>query len=98
MGEGKKPMIGKLSFAAAAIAAGLLFASASGMATTNTSVGAVKSVAAAQASIVDKAGWRNTCRWGIGGYHKWVPGVGRVQCTARKCWRNSWGIRRCRWY
>ncbi len=92
-------MARKLPLAAAAFFAGLLFTSAPGMAaTTSVSLGALKSVGAAQSSAVEKAAWGSRCRWGIGGYHKWVPGVGRVQCTARKCWRNSWGIRRCRWF
>ncbi len=91
-------MIGRLSFAAAAISVGVLLASTSGMATTGASFGALKGAGATQSSAVEKTAWANRCRWGIGGYHKWVPGVGRVQCTARKCWRNSWGIRRCRWF
>jgi hypothetical protein len=90
-------MTGKLSFGAAAVAAGLLLVSTAGMATTSTSIGALKQTASGQASMIDKAAWRG-CHWGLGGYHKWVPGVGRVQCTARKCWRNSWGIQRCRWF
>ena len=87
-----------VSFAAAAIAAGLVFVSTPGIANTTVSVGSLKGVAASQGEAVQKVGYWNRCRWGIGGYHKWVPGVGRVQCTARKCWRNSWGVRRCHWY
>jgi hypothetical protein len=91
-------MTGKLSFAASALAAGLLFVGMSGMAASAASLGALKDGASSHATFVEKAGWNSRCHWGIGGYHKWIPGVGRVQCTARKCWRNSWGIRRCRWY
>ncbi|WP_409561651.1 hypothetical protein RLW55_04715 [Hyphomicrobium sp. B1] len=91
-------MTTKFSFAAMVIAAGLMFASGPSIANTSVAVGSLKTVAAAQGTTVQKVGYWNRCRWGIGGYHKWVPGVGRVQCTARKCWRNSWGIRRCRWY
>ncbi len=91
-------MTRKLPFVAAALAAGLLLVSAPGMATTAGSLGVLKGVGAVQSSAVDKTAWGSRCRWGFGGYHKWVPGVGRVQCTARKCWRNSWGIRRCRWF
>ncbi|MFT3732783.1 MAG: hypothetical protein QM780_15405 [Hyphomicrobium sp.] len=89
-------MSGKLSIVAAALAAGMVLAGTAGMAATGASLGQLKGVAAS--SIVEKAGWNSRCHWGIGGYHKWIPGVGRVQCTARKCWRNSWGVRRCRWY
>jgi hypothetical protein len=88
----------KVFLSAAIIGAGLMLVSASGMATVSTSVNSMASTASVQDTMVQKAGYLNRCRWGIGGYHKWVQGVGRVQCTARKCWRNSWGIRRCRWY
>jgi hypothetical protein len=90
-------MVRKLPFAAAAIAAGFFLVSAPGMATTG-SLGALKAVGLQQSNVQKTHGWHRTCRWGIGGYHKHVPGIGRVQCTARKCWRNSWGIRRCRWF
>ncbi len=91
-------MTRNLPLAAAVLAAGLLFTTMPGMATTGVSLGALKSVGATQSSAVEKTAWGSRCRWGFGGYHKWVPGVGRVRCTARKCWRNSWGIRRCRWF
>lgn len=91
-------MTGKASIAASVLAAGLLLVSTSGMAATGTSLGALKGSVSTQSSAVETVGWNSRCHWGIGGYHKWIPGVGRVQCTARRCWRNSWGIRRCRWY
>jgi hypothetical protein len=91
-------MIGKFSVAAAAIAAGLLVASSAGMATSAGSLGALKDVGAAQSSVEKTHGWHRTCRRGLNGYHRHVPGVGRIQCTARKCWTNSWGVRRCRWF
>lgn len=91
-------MIGKLSFAVVVTVAGLAIAGSSGMATTVGSLGALKGVASQQ-SVVDKThGWHRTCRRGLNGYHKHVPGVGRIQYTTHKCWRNSWGVRRCRWY
>ncbi|HML27456.1 MAG TPA: hypothetical protein PKE16_01200 [Hyphomicrobium sp.] len=88
----------KLSLVAAAVAAGLLFASPSGMATTAGSLGTLKGVGAAQSNVEKTHGWHRTCRRGLNGYHRHVPGVGRIQCTARKCWTNSWGVRRCRWF
>jgi hypothetical protein len=88
----------KLLLATAAVVTGFVFVNAPGIAAPSTALNAVKAAPLAERSIVQKAGYWNRCRWGIGGYHKWVPGVGRIQCTARKCWRNSWGIRRCRWY
>ncbi|MBS0235125.1 MAG: hypothetical protein JSR99_16785 [Proteobacteria bacterium] len=91
-------MAGKIAFAASAFAAALLFAGTSGMAASGTSLGALKDATSLRGTSVTTVGWNSRCHWGIGGYHKWIPGVGRVQCTARRCWRNSWGVRRCRWY
>ncbi len=88
----------KVFLTAAVFSAGLALVSTSGRATVSTSLNSVATVASMQDAVVQTAGYWSRCRWGIGGYHKWVPGIGRVQCTARKCWRNSWGIRRCRWY
>ncbi len=92
-------MTRKFSFAAATLAAGLLFASASGMATTcgDRSVLLRASARRNPMSRRHMAGI-GPARRGLNGYHKHVPGVGRVQCTAHKCWTNSWGIRRCRWF
>lgn len=93
-------MIKRLLFATAPIAVALLLANvpSMSMATTAASYGALKNVGVAQSTVQKTHGWHRTCRRGLNGYHKHVPGVGRIQCTARKCWRNSWGVRRCRWY
>jgi hypothetical protein len=90
-------MIKKLMFAAT-MGAGLFLAGSAGMATTAGSLGMLKGVGTAQSSVEKTHGWHRTCRRGLNGYHRHVPGVGRVQCTAHKCWTNSWGIRRCRWF
>jgi hypothetical protein len=87
----------KLSLAAATLAAGISFASIPGKATVGVSLQTLKTPAA-RSTLVDQAGWRGRCWWGIGGWHKYVKGVGRVQCTSHKCWTNRWGIRRCRWF
>ena len=89
----------RLSLAAATFAAGILFAAVPGMATTDSaSLQTLKTTGAAQSSNIEQAAWRGRCWWGIGGWHKYVRGVGRVQCTTHRCWTNSWGIRRCRWF
>lgn len=86
-------MTRKLPLAAAVLAAGLLFTSVPGMATTGASLGALKDVGAAQ-SAIDKAHfWHRTCRRGLNGWHKHVPGVGRVQCTNHICKHGK-----CFWY
>jgi hypothetical protein len=88
----------KLSLAAASLAAGVLFAIMPGMAASGGSFGILKDLGAAQPSGVERTLWHRGCHWGIGGYHKYVEGVGRVQCTSHKCWTNRWGIRRCKWF
>jgi len=89
----------KLSLAAASLSAGLLIAAIPSLAAGTSSIAALKDTAAAQPSGVLKTLWGSEkCHWGIGGYHKYVPGVGRIQCTARKCWKNSFGFRRCKWF
>jgi hypothetical protein len=96
--RGDDQMTGRPAVYAAAIIATFMVASAPGEATTAGSLGALKG-AEAQHSIVEKAhGWHRTCRRGLNGYHRHVPGVGRIQCTARKCWTNSWGFRSCRYF
>ena len=85
--------------AATAISAGLALATTAGMAAAISNLGAIKNAGAAQSSLVEKThGWHRTCMWGLNGWHRHIPGVGRVQCTTHKCWTNSWGIRRCRWF
>ncbi len=90
----------KLSLAAASLAASLSIAAMPGMASAGTaSLSTLKNVAASQPSGIEKTLWGSEkCHWGIGGYHKYVPGVGRIQCTARKCWTNSFGFKRCKWF
>ena len=89
----------KLSLLSATLAAGVMMAAMPGFAANTSSFGALKELGAAQPSGVEKThGWHRTCQWGLNGWHRHVPGVGRVQCTVHKCWINKWGYKRCRWY
>jgi hypothetical protein len=81
-------------FALVAMAlAGVLGAASQGMATTAGPLGTLKSVGAAQSSIEQAHFWHRTCRKGLHGYHKHVPGIGRVQCSNHVCKRGK-----CWWY
>lgn len=42
-------------------------------------------------------GWHRTCRHGLTDVHKHVKGVGRTECTTRRCTTNSMGFKRCVW-
>jgi len=89
----------KLSVTAAALAGGILLATLPSMATAIGPLGALKDLGAAQSSHIEKThGWHRRCHWGLNGWHKHIPGVGRVQCTSHRCWVNSWGVRRCHWF
>ncbi len=79
----------KLSLAAASLAAGVLFATMPGMAASGGSLGILKDLGAAQSSGVEKTHLAPGLPVGLGGYHKYVEGVGRVQCTSHKCWTNG---------
>ena len=83
---------------AGALALGLVLAAVPSGANPASQVGDWKSLKLDQPTIVQKTLWHRGCHWGIGGYHKYVAGVGRVQCTTHKCWTNRFGIRRCRWF
>jgi len=86
-------MTRKFLFAAAALAAGFAFATLPGSAATLGSVGAMKDVGKAQSNVEQTHGWHRTCRRGLNGYHKHVPGIGRVQCTNHVCKHGK-----CWWY
>jgi len=86
-------MTRKFSLVAATIAAGLLCAMSQGMATTAGSLGALKGVGATQSGIEQAHFWHKTCRRGLHGWHKHVPGIGRVQCTNHICKHGK-----CWWY
>jgi hypothetical protein len=84
----------KLSLAAASLAAGLLIAAMPGMAAGTASLATLKTLGAEQHSAVEQAHfWHRTCRRGLNGWHKHVPGVGRVQCTNHTCRHGK-----CFWY
>ena len=90
----------KLSLAAVSLAAGLLIAAMPGSAADTAGIGKLKDVVASQPSGVTDVLWRRgRCHRGIGGYYKWVRGVGRVQCTAAKnCYTNIFGFKVCDWF
>lgn len=90
-------MISKLTISAAVVAGSLMLAAVPASAAPGANLGGLTGLS--QESLVEKThGWHRTCMWGLGGWHKHVRGVGRVQCTTRKCWRNRFGVKRCRWY
>ncbi|MBK9080527.1 MAG: hypothetical protein IPL91_16195 [Hyphomicrobium sp.] len=92
-------MSSKLTFSAAVVAAGLLAATLPGSAASLTgNLNGLKDAATAQSLIEQTHGWHRSCRRGLNGWHKHVPGVGRIQCGNHRCWRNKWGVRRCVWY
>jgi hypothetical protein len=43
-------------------------------------------------------GWHRSCRRGLNGWHRHVRGVGRIQCTTRRCSRNQYGRMVCRYF
>jgi hypothetical protein len=87
----------KYSLAAASLAAAVLFAAPGGAAPV-TALSQLKGAEAAQSMVEKTHGWHRTCRRGLTDVHKHVRGVGRVECHSRKCWTNSYGVKRCTWY
>ena len=86
-------MISKFSLTAAVVAAGLMTAMTPASAAT-LSVGALKDTAAASSQVEKAHFWHRTCRKGLNGWHKHVRGIGRVQCTNHKCYRDG----HCVWF
>jgi hypothetical protein len=86
-------MMRKASMIAAAVAAGLALTSTSGMAATVAPLVPLKSIAGMQSMVEQAHFWHRTCRRGLNGWHKHVPGVGRVQCTNHVCKHGK-----CWWY
>lgn len=88
-------MISKFTLAACTLAASAVFASAV-TAAPGAGLAPLKGI---QSSIVEEVhGWHRTCQRGLNGYHRHVKGVGRIQCTNRRCYKNRWGVTRCRWF
>ncbi len=88
----------KLTLSAAIAAAGLLAASTAASAAPLPSLSTLKEAAAAQSQVEQTHGWHRRCRRGLNGWHKHVPGVGRIQCTTARCWTNKWGYKRCTYF
>ena len=93
-------MISKLSLSAATLAAAFVFVTLPTSATTIGGLAPLKSVAGQQQSLIEKThGWHRTCKLGLNGWHKHVPGVGRVQCTNKKdCYYDFFGVQHCTWF
>ncbi|MCB1485459.1 MAG: hypothetical protein KDJ17_11265 [Hyphomicrobiaceae bacterium] len=88
-----------IALGAAALAAAIaVSAIVPATAAPSGSLGVMKSISAEQTMVSKTHGWHRTCRRGFTDVHRHVPGVGRVACTSRRCWKNKWGVRRCRWY
>ena len=83
----------KLWLAGASLAAGVAFASMPAISASNTSLGVLKNMSAAQSSVTKAHFWHRTCRRGLNGRHKHVKGIGRVQCTNHICKHGK-----CRWF
>lgn len=90
----------RLSLAVAAAAIAMSMSAMPAAAAPINMLEALKS-GVATAPLVEKThGWHGYCAWGAYGLHRHVPGYGRVSCRnrlIRRCWRNKWGIRVCRW-
>ncbi|MEQ1718605.1 MAG: hypothetical protein ABL907_21905 [Hyphomicrobium sp.] len=83
---------------AAALAAALIVAaSAPSSAAPGAPLSLLKSAAAEQSMVEKTHGWHRSCRKGWSDVHRHIRGVGRVTCTSRRCWTNSYGLRRCTW-
>lgn len=82
----------------AAVMAVAALASLSATAAPQGALGSIKPVAGEQSLIEQAHGWHRSCRRGFTDVHRHIRGVGRVSCTTRRCWKNKWGFRRCRWY
>ncbi len=89
-------MISKVTLSAAALAAALFAATLPGSATTVGNLAPLKGITAGQQSMVEEThGWHRKCWRGLNGWHKHVRGVGRVQCTNKKCTYELFGPTKC---
>ena len=92
-------MISKLSLSAVTLAAAVALAAIPVSATSVGGLAPLKGVAAGQQSLIEEVhGWHRKCHRGLNGFHKHIPGVGRVQCTNKKCYTNSYGVTKCVWF
>lgn len=74
-------MFSKTTFAAVIAAAGLVALTAPSSATPGIKLGELKGASA----LVEPTHFTHrTCKRGLNGWHRHVPGVGRIQCTTRR--------------
>lgn len=91
-------MIAKLTISGIAVAAGLVLA-AGAYAGPASSLAPLKPLALEQSPVEQAHFWHRSCRKSLsGGWHKHVKGVGRVECTAKKCFTTPHGYKRCMWF
>jgi hypothetical protein len=88
--------LGSAAGAAAIAAAFAVTVSTSSVAAPLPNLTLLKDNISAQTQIEKAHFWHRKCRRGLNGWHRHVKGVGRVQCTSMRCWKNSWGRRVCR--
>ncbi|MGL4396588.1 MAG: hypothetical protein ACRCS9_08630 [Hyphomicrobium sp.] len=82
----------------AAAAVVLAAASLPATAAPQLSLTPLKTIAAEQSVVEKTHGWHRVCRRGLNGVHKHIAGVGRIQCSTRRCWTNKFGIKRCNYF
>ena len=83
---------------AAIAAAGLLSLSTPAGATPASGLAPLKPLALEQSNVEQAHFWHRRCRKGLTDWHKHVRGIGRVECTAHKCWKTPHGYTRCMWF
>jgi hypothetical protein len=88
-------MISKITLAAAAAAAVMLFSALPGSAAPAAPLSLLKGAAP---SMVEKThGWHRTCRKGFTDVHRHIKGVGRQTCRSRRCTVDFFGVKTCTW-
>jgi len=87
-------MIAKLTISGIAVATGIAFA-AGAWAGPASSLAPLKPLALEQSHVEQAHFWHRRCRKGLTDWHKHVKGIGRVECTALKCYTSPHGYKRC---
>lgn len=86
----------KFALSAFALAAGVAVMAMPVSATGVGSLAPLKGFTAGQATLLDEVHFAHkTCKRGLNGWHRHVPGVGRLQCTNKRCTTNALGVSKC---
>ena len=88
----------RYALGAVALAAATMLSATASSANPASGLTPLKQIGAEQSTVEQAHFWHRTCRRGANGWPRHVPGVGRIQCTTHKCWKNRWGGRSCAWY